>query len=488
MANIRVDSAVTIFDGQTLTFKSPADCSQVTGLIVYYPDRLETASKVFQLTDANGNNVGNINNLFAADAIVKVVLDVDESKAFVQNADTNAYLEAELAKKYSPNNRPTAADVGAQSALRGRKTQTGWYNYWSGGAGWCRIAQFVCDNTEDFGGKSPDAVAGGCEIILRRRYLSKYPEFHHICLVNLNKDSSKDGTQLFVPLLSRTMGSGSHLYQKIRYVKAPNGKAYIDVYYNYSSQDHLHVTITNSDCSFGHWETYMIGRVADEVGEGESITGTLDIPANALPLTNLDGLKLNGSNSMTGNLYIEKDVPKFIAVDTTANLAASLELDGNLTRVKTYDYDDGGGSFHSLLLYPPSSHEMTDAFKLQRYRGGSWDVETILHTGNAASIIQSLAENGSLEVGKRKQASGSYTGNGNDSRTIELPFEPFIVVMTGTINGGYASALLFQGIGIYFKNESSTMSSYGAFLNGTTISFKMWFNENGKAATYFAIG
>ena len=116
MANIRVDSAVTIFDGQTLTFKSPVDCSQVTGLIVYYPDRLETASKVFQLTDANGNNVGNINNLFAADAIVKVVLDVDEAKAFVQNADTNAYLEAKLAEKYSPSNKPTAADVGAWKA------------------------------------------------------------------------------------------------------------------------------------------------------------------------------------------------------------------------------------------------------------------------------------------------------------------------------------------------------------------------------------
>ena len=96
MANIRVDSAVTIFDGLTLTFKSPADCSQVTGLVVYYPQGEATLSKVFKFTDANGNDVGNINNLFAANAIVKVVLDVDDAKAYVQNADTNAYLEGKF--------------------------------------------------------------------------------------------------------------------------------------------------------------------------------------------------------------------------------------------------------------------------------------------------------------------------------------------------------------------------------------------------------
>ena len=102
MANIRVDSAVSLYDGQTITFRSPADCSEVTGLIVYYPDRLETVSKVFQLTDAHGENVGNIDHLFASDAIVKVVMDVENLKAYVQNADTNAYLEAQLANK-APN-------------------------------------------------------------------------------------------------------------------------------------------------------------------------------------------------------------------------------------------------------------------------------------------------------------------------------------------------------------------------------------------------
>ena len=97
MANIKVNSLIPVFDGQPITFKAPADCSQVSGLIVCYPDGDATASKVFQFADAHGNNVGDL-DLFSADAVVKVVLDIEKSMAFVQNADTNAYLEGRFAQ------------------------------------------------------------------------------------------------------------------------------------------------------------------------------------------------------------------------------------------------------------------------------------------------------------------------------------------------------------------------------------------------------
>ena len=113
MAYIRVDSPIAMFNGQALTFKSPANCANITGLRVYYPYGDATASKVFQFADAHGNNVGGL-DLFASNVVVKVILDVSNSLAFVQNADTNAYLEGELAKKYSPTNKPTAADIGAR--------------------------------------------------------------------------------------------------------------------------------------------------------------------------------------------------------------------------------------------------------------------------------------------------------------------------------------------------------------------------------------
>ncbi len=99
MAHIRVDRAIPVFDGQPVTFKSPADCTGVEGLRIYYPaaDGTETSS-TFALTDAHGNNVGSI-DLFAANVLVKVILDTERGLAFVQNADTNAYLEGKFAEK-----------------------------------------------------------------------------------------------------------------------------------------------------------------------------------------------------------------------------------------------------------------------------------------------------------------------------------------------------------------------------------------------------
>jgi hypothetical protein len=96
--NVRVDLNYPIKDGTEVVFRSPVDCSQVTGLIVYYlVESGSTESKEFAFADAHGNNVGDIDHLFAEDVVVKVILDVTKSMAFVQNADTNAYLEGRFA-------------------------------------------------------------------------------------------------------------------------------------------------------------------------------------------------------------------------------------------------------------------------------------------------------------------------------------------------------------------------------------------------------
>ena len=100
MSKIRIDLEATLINGQSLTFQSPADCSQITGLIVYYPDGNGTTSKNFKFVDAHGVDVGSGTiSLFAENVLVKVVLDTDQGKAYVQNADTNAYLEEQLASK-----------------------------------------------------------------------------------------------------------------------------------------------------------------------------------------------------------------------------------------------------------------------------------------------------------------------------------------------------------------------------------------------------
>lgn len=97
MSNIRVDVEFTIQNGTEVSFTAPCDCSEVTGLKVYH----QGGSKEFAFTDSHGNVLHEIGNVFAAGAVVKVILDVSKGHAYIQNADTNAYIERTFVKKAS---------------------------------------------------------------------------------------------------------------------------------------------------------------------------------------------------------------------------------------------------------------------------------------------------------------------------------------------------------------------------------------------------
>ena len=112
MANIRVTVNYTIKDGSEIGFRSPVDCSAITGLVVYYVAEDGTASsKEFVLADAHGHNIGDIDHLFAENVVVKVILDVTHGMAFVQNADTNAYIEKTFVKSVNGNKPDKNGDV-----------------------------------------------------------------------------------------------------------------------------------------------------------------------------------------------------------------------------------------------------------------------------------------------------------------------------------------------------------------------------------------
>ena len=119
--NIRVDLNYPIQDGTEVIFRSPVDCSQVTGLKVYYPENGATVSKEFMLADAHGNNVGVIDHLFAENVVVKVIMDVTTGMAFVQNADTNAYIESTFVKSVN-GVKPVNGDVAIPTGGGGANT------------------------------------------------------------------------------------------------------------------------------------------------------------------------------------------------------------------------------------------------------------------------------------------------------------------------------------------------------------------------------
>ncbi len=97
MAQIKLELSGRLIDGMDVKFKAPCDCTAITGLLVsYIDDNGNAASKPFTFCDAHGNNLAGLGNLFAAGAYVKAILDAVNGRAYLQNADTNKYLEGKL--------------------------------------------------------------------------------------------------------------------------------------------------------------------------------------------------------------------------------------------------------------------------------------------------------------------------------------------------------------------------------------------------------
>lgn len=101
MAKIKVTSKCELYDGMSITFNAPCDCTAVDGLKVYY----ENTSQSFSFRDAHGNDLTGYSGLFSEGSYVKVVLDTRRGYAFLQNADTNSYLEERFNKVISEDTK-----------------------------------------------------------------------------------------------------------------------------------------------------------------------------------------------------------------------------------------------------------------------------------------------------------------------------------------------------------------------------------------------
>lgn len=102
MAMIRIDLAETLLDGMDIKFKAPCACTEITGLAVYYPKEDGTTGyKEFTFRDAHANDLTGMGNLFDKNAYVKVIVDTINGYAYIQNADTNAYLNSAIFGTYT---------------------------------------------------------------------------------------------------------------------------------------------------------------------------------------------------------------------------------------------------------------------------------------------------------------------------------------------------------------------------------------------------
>lgn len=88
MAYININTAYPAYDGMPITFVAPCDCTAAEGLTV------NSANYVFK--DAHGNTLTGIGNVFSAGAYVKVILDVTNGCAYIQNGDNNSYQNGRI--------------------------------------------------------------------------------------------------------------------------------------------------------------------------------------------------------------------------------------------------------------------------------------------------------------------------------------------------------------------------------------------------------
>ena len=95
MAKIKVVSDRPLIDGLAITVNAPCECNAVDGLTVSYLGE----SQSFTFRDSHGNDLTGLGNLFSEGAYIRVVLDTTNGYAYLQNADTNAYIEETFLKR-----------------------------------------------------------------------------------------------------------------------------------------------------------------------------------------------------------------------------------------------------------------------------------------------------------------------------------------------------------------------------------------------------
>jgi len=90
-------------NGEEITIKTPCDCTSVTGV--------QINGEVFPFYDTLGNSLENLTGLFAKNSLIRVLIDTDNTRAYILNADTNAYLEGRFNGKANTSHKHAAGDI-----------------------------------------------------------------------------------------------------------------------------------------------------------------------------------------------------------------------------------------------------------------------------------------------------------------------------------------------------------------------------------------
>lgn len=111
MSKIKLNLDFTPVNGKQISFVAPCSSADTECLVI---DDVQYA-----IVDADGVSVAGLDNVWNSGALVSAILYVDTHRAFIQNANTNSYVEAKLvgcenhiSDKKNPHN-VTASQLGA---------------------------------------------------------------------------------------------------------------------------------------------------------------------------------------------------------------------------------------------------------------------------------------------------------------------------------------------------------------------------------------
>ena len=81
---------------------------------------------------------------------------------------------------------------------------------------------------------------------------------------------------------------------------------------------------------------------------------------------------------------------------------------------------------------------------------------------------------------------GSYTGDGKENRTIDLPWEPTFAVVFGFVGNNSGISFITQTTHRYISSSCSESEEFATKLDGAklVLQHSSWNNQDGKKMTY----
>lgn len=279
-------------------------------------------------------------------------------------------------------------------------------------AGWYRVAEYRGGSLSGALGAS----ANTCDLSIKRNFGNTPEEYHLVRFKPMYKASNNYSTE-FVSLGGT---SATQAITKVRHVVDTNNNyiSYLEIYYSVNVNNGTFFGVSQAEDMNRAWKA-ITPTLTSETVDGVTVTTTYDIPANASPVTDLDLVQFNGTETLTTSI-LEK--------------ASTLSI-GN------YEYRIGGDSYTGSDL-PSYWYKFSDA--TVKVRDASTIEVTVwgVNLGGSVSVPIVNYYNGSSWSGWQTLATTADLAN-------YLPLSGGIIsgIIQQKVSGEYASYRLQNSTG-----------------------------------------